>query len=79
MMYILLAILGGAAGWYLAKFTDIKVNQYVAIGAGALGGLLGTLLGTWFSFAAVILFKILLALIFAYILVKVAQKYFKAE
>lgn len=77
MTYVLLAILGGAAGWYLFRYKQTGMNMYWCIGIGAVGGLLGAFLGSVFAFAAVILFKIIAAVACAYFLILVAQRYLK--
>lgn len=79
MMYLIMALIGAAAGFFVVRYMDYKISLVVAIAAGVVGGLLGGLIGSLLSFAAVILFKLVMALAGAYLVIKIAQRYMKAE
>lgn len=74
-IYIVMAVLGAAVGWYLPTYTDKKLDMPVSIGLGIVGGLLGGLIATLLSSFAVVIFKLLMAVIGAYFLLYGVKRY----
>ena len=69
MMYLLMAIVGAAVGWYAFTKLGVSMNMWICIALGAVGGLIGGAIASLLSFAAVILFQLMLAAVGAYLLV----------
>lgn len=75
MWYLIMALLGAAVGWYMSKYGGAKSSLTMCIVIGVIGGLIGGLIGTLLSFAAVILFKLALAIAGAFFLIYFVQQY----
>lgn len=77
MIYLVMAAAGAAVGWYASKYMGMPYGMALCIVIGIVGGLIGGAIATLFTFAAVILFKVLLAAIGAYMLMMLVQRYVK--
>lgn len=75
MMYVIMAVIGAAVGWYLKQADRIKLDMIWSIALGAAGGLVGGFIATLLSAFAVVLFKLLLAAIGAYFAVYFVQRF----
>lgn len=75
MWYLIMALLGAAVGWYMSKYGGARLSLAECIAVGVAGGLIGGLIGTLLSFAAVILFKLGLAIAGAFFLIYLVQQY----
>lgn len=75
MTYLLMAIVGALVGWFTVQYMGLKVSMLQGVALGIVGGLIGGAIATLLSFAAVILFKLLLTLGGAYMLIYIMQRY----
>lgn len=75
MMYALMAIVGGLAGWFIVTYMGVQVAPLIAVILGVVGGLLGVLVGTLLGSIAVVLIKIILGIVAAYVLIRLWQNF----
>lgn len=79
MWYLVMAIIGALVGWYAYTKLGVSMNMWMCIALGAVGGLIGGAIATLFSFAAVILFKLIVAAAGAYLLVYFARGFLEKK
>lgn len=77
MMYFVMAALGAAVGWYIKQYMNAPMSMPLCVVIGIAGGLVGGAIATLFSFAAVIMFQLILAGVGAFFLVYFVQRFLK--
>lgn len=77
--YLIMAALGALVGWYVGQYRSTGMSMVLCIGIGIVGGLIGGAIGTLLSFAAVILFKLALALAGAFFLIYFVRQFLQKK
>ena len=71
---VVVIALGAVVGWLASSMMGSKLSLLWCIGLGIAGALVGSLIARLFSFAAVTLFRLLLAVVGACLVIYFVQK-----